>query len=94
MALFIKLNNDFVITSSPFALVLCLAKEKGKESKNVGEQYLEKIGEYSSLEGVLNGYLFYSIIKSDCSDVKELKELIKEVKAEIKELSNIEKGDK
>lgn len=81
--MFIQLDKDFRMTSDPKNLVL----EKRSEIINKEDESTREIwvndGYYSSLNGLLNGYMKKSIMKSSAETLEELAEDIKRIEENI-----------
>lgn len=95
MGINIELENNFVITSKEeLCFVLNRKKVKGEDSKLKGEEYLEKAGEYSTLQGVLNAYISKSILVSDAKSLNEIKDMLKALRTEVIGMCEIDKPKK
>lgn len=81
--MFIQLDEDFRMTSDPKNLVL----EKRSVITNKEDETTREIwvndGYYSSLNGLLNGYMKKSIMKSSAETLGELAEDIKRIEKNI-----------
>lgn len=79
----IKLSNGFEIIEIPFSFRLIRHQIKINKETKLKEMGIVTKGEYSTLEGVFNGYLSHNIHCSEVNDISELKELVKETRKEI-----------
>ena len=79
----IKIDDRFFIDTDENCYVL---KEKSKimdkKSKNYGEEVLKVCGYYVNLESLLNGFLKVKTREFISGNEKEIKDLVKEIKAQ------------
>lgn len=73
--MYLKLDDKFVITTDQNNFVLNELMVKGKESKNVGEEYLVALAFYGSLQFAIRGYLKNSL-RIDSDDINSVETLL------------------
>lgn len=78
----IKLKNH-TLTSDSNCFILNEVKKRGEDSKEAGEEYLHIVGYYTSLSTALGAYADRVVLKSDCTDLKQISDLIEELRSEI-----------
>ena len=90
MGINIELEDGFVLTSDKVGFSLSQKKVKGDKSENAGEEFMEKVGEYSTLEGSFNGYIRNRVLRSDCDSLNAISGLLKSIKDELPKLFTVE----
>lgn len=81
--MFIQLDKDFRMTSDPNNLILEKRSEiKSKEDGTIKEIWANG-GNYTHLNGLLNGYMRKSIMKSSAETLEELVADIKRIEKNI-----------
>ena len=79
----IKIDENFYIDADDNCYTLKeKTKVKDKKSKNYGEEVWKVCGFYVDLESLLNGFLKVKTREFVSSNEKEIKDLVKEIKAQ------------
>lgn len=76
----IEIGDKFVITGDPRQFVLNEKKIKGeKAGDKAGEDYLQPIGYYQSLSGIVTALIILSVRLSDVQSLQAMEQLINRI---------------
>ena len=78
----IKINDNYIIKTDAYNYTLFEIKQT-KKGDEVGKEYLDEIGYFSTLAGALYGCAEKGIMKSDLIGVQEICQRLDELKSDI-----------
>ena len=79
----IRLNEDYRVSTDPHNYILEKRRIAGPKSAEPGKEMWDKTGYYSSIAGMVHGFLLHGIENNDLRDVQQIKNHLDTLGAEI-----------